>query len=111
MEEIWAYLDNEYGKKDVLAGDCITDLHIFWASKAAQTDSAKFEEYYQVWREVHNNLKKVKLESSLSSPHVLELFLSKLPQSSREQYIYLKNRPTIDGKLLINIMNEFMTAD
>ena len=49
MEEIWAYLNNEYGKKDVLAADRITDLHIFWASKAAQTDSAKFEEYYQVW--------------------------------------------------------------
>ena len=49
MEEIWAYLDNKYCKKDVLTADRITDLHIFWASKAAQTDSAKFAEYYQVW--------------------------------------------------------------
>ena len=79
--------------------------------KAAQTDSDKFEEYYQVWREVHNDLKKVKLESSLSSPHVLELFLSKLPQSSREQYIFLKNRPTMDGKPLIDVINEFMTTE
>ena len=111
MEEIWAYLDNKYGKKDVLAADQITDLHIFQASKAAHTDSAKFEEYYQMWREVHCNLKKVELESSLSSPHVLELFLSKLPQSSREQYVNLKNRPTMEGKPLVDIMNEFMTAE
>ena len=46
MEEIWAYLDNEYGKKDVLAADRITDLHILWASKTVQTNSAKFKEYY-----------------------------------------------------------------
>ena len=51
------------------------------------------------------------MESSLSSPHVLELFLSKLPQSSREQYINLKNRPTMEGKPLIDVMNEFMTAE
>ena len=111
MKEVWAYLNNEYGKKDVLAADQITDLHTFQASKAAHTDSAKFEEYYQMWREVHCDLKKVRLESSLNNPHALELFLSKLPTSSREQYVNLKNRPTMNDKPLVDIMNEFMTTE
>ena len=84
---------------------------MFQVSKAAHTDTAKIEEHYQMWREVYCDLKKVKLEASLNNPHALELFQSKLPASSREQYINLKISPAMEDKPLSIIMDEFMNTE
>ena len=42
MEDIWKYLDLEYGKPNVLSKECIDYLHNFQYSKAATSKSAKF---------------------------------------------------------------------
>ena len=56
-----------------------------------------------MWREVYCDLKKVKLEASLNNPHALELFQSKLPASSREQYVNLKISSAFrDTETLVN---------
>ena len=42
MADVWAYLDKEYGKLDLLAASLIQELHGFQFSKAVMTNAAKF---------------------------------------------------------------------
>ena len=74
MTEVWDYIDKEYGKSDVLAAQRIMELHNYQFTKAATTGPAKFEELFQIWREVSNNLKKVNLLELLNNAHALQTF-------------------------------------
>ena len=43
MEEIWKYLNIEYGKPNVLSKERINYLHTFQYSKTATSESAKWQ--------------------------------------------------------------------
>ena len=46
MEEIWEFLNDEYGKPHVLSTERVAYLHNFRCSKTATTEAAKFKETY-----------------------------------------------------------------
>ena len=46
MEEIWKFLDDEYGKDSELSSECVAYLHNFQYSKNATTEAAKFKEIH-----------------------------------------------------------------
>ena len=48
MALVWAYLDKEYGKLDLLAANQIMELHSYQTSNAVTTDAAKLEKLYQI---------------------------------------------------------------
>ena len=70
MEEIWKFLDVEYGKPNVLSKERVNYLHTFQYSKTATSESAKFNELYQCWSTVYSDLAKVnQLDALNHSPH------------------------------------------
>ena len=91
---MWAYFNKEYG----VTASWIEDLHGFQSSKASMNDTAKFEELYQIWREVADDLRKIKLEESLNNPHALNMFQLNLLSSPKEKYVDLKHSPAIKGE-------------
>ena len=46
MEEIWEFLDSEYGKDSELSSERVAYLHNFQCSKNATTEAAKFKELH-----------------------------------------------------------------
>ena len=42
MEEIWEFLDDEYGKPNKLSSEHVAYLHTYQYSKTATTEAAKF---------------------------------------------------------------------
>ena len=46
MEEIWEFLDGEYGKGIELSSERVSYLHNFQCSKSATTEAAKFIELH-----------------------------------------------------------------
>ena len=59
MKDVSVYLEKEYRMLDLLAVKRIEELHSFQVSMNAVTDTVKFKKWYQIWREVVNDLKKV----------------------------------------------------
>ena len=98
MEEVWIFLDQEYGKAEEITVNRIQELHLFKVSKNTQTDSQQFLELYTIWREVFNDLDKIKLTLHLNSPYALRIFLSKDPESCHASYITFKEKPENSGK-------------
>ena len=47
MEEIWKFLDDEYGKDSELTSEHVDYLHNFQYSKSATTEAAKFKELHR----------------------------------------------------------------
>ena len=63
MEEIWAFLDDEFGKDSELMSDRVAYLHDFKYPKCAVTEALKFKELYKCWATVYSDLDSVgKLE-------------------------------------------------
>ena len=59
MEEIWEFLDEEYGKPSELSTERVAYLHNFQCSKTATTKVAKFKELYRCWSTIYSDLAKV----------------------------------------------------
>ena len=98
MVDVWRYLDNKYGRDDKLAAERITHLHSFQVSKSAHTTTANFKELHVCWREVYNDLDKVKAAGTLDNHHALNIFASKFPESCRDRYVDLKNQSSLKDK-------------
>ena len=79
MVEVWACLDKEYGKLDLLAAKRIKELHSFKVSKNTVTNVEKFKELYEIWWEVGKDQNKIMLEESFKNPHTLKILQSKMP--------------------------------
>ena len=87
MEEIWEFLDEEYGKPSELSTERIDYLHNFQCSRTATTEAAKFKELYRCWSDVHSDLTKVNQLDALNHIPTLKTFLTKLPNRSMDRYI------------------------
>ena len=111
MEEVWRYLDHEYGRDDKLAAEIMAYLHAFQYSKSAQAIGAKFKELHACWREVSMDSNKVGASGNLDNPHALNAFVSKFPDSCHERFIILKNTPGTEDKKASEIVNDFMIIE
>ena len=76
MEEIWEFLDEEYGKPSELSTERIDYLHNFQCLRTATTEAAKFKELYRCWSNVHSDLTKVNQLDTLDHVPTLKTFLA-----------------------------------
>ena len=110
MEKIWKYLNLEYGKPNVLSKERIDYLHNFQYSKAATSESAKFNELYRCWSTVYSDLSKVGQLEALNHAPTLQKFLSKLPsKASGRRYITMAKDLRLKKKTELEIIDDFMT--
>ena len=107
MAAVWAYLEKEYRKLDLL----LRQLGSFQICENALMDAAKFKEQYQIWREVVTDLKKIKLEGGLDNSHALMMFQSKMLQLYIVKSIDFKQSSAIEGKTLCTVMDTFMNGE
>ena len=59
MDEIWEFLDDEFGKHSELTSERVDHLHGFQYSKGAVMEAAKFRELYKCWSTVYSDLESV----------------------------------------------------
>ena len=112
MEEIWKFLDDEYGKPSELSAERVDYLHSYQFSKTATTEAAKFKELYQCWSTVYSDLAKVDQLDALNHAPTLKKFLSKLPsKASRMRYIAMASELWSKKKSELEIVATFMTAE
>ena len=113
MEEIWQFLDNEYGKNSKLSSERVAYLHNFQCSKNATTEAAKFKELHRCWSTVYSDLANMDQLEILNHAPTLKTFISKLPsKASLDRYIAMAkelkakkqggciNSDPVHGKLL-----------
>ena len=111
MEEIWEFLDEEYGKPSELSTERIDYLHNFQCSRTATTEAAKFKELYRCWSDVHSDLTKVNQLDALNHIPTLKAFLTKLPNRSMGRYIKMAAELKSKKKTDLEIIFAFMTAE
>ena len=56
MEELWALLDEQYGKVTELVNDRVNFLNSFRYSKGNNSEASKFLELYETWARVLSDL-------------------------------------------------------
>ena len=71
MEEIWLFLDDEYGKDSELTSERVAHLHDFQYSKSAITEASKFKELHKCWATVYSDLDNVGKLQILDHPPLL----------------------------------------
>ena len=64
-----------------------------------------------IWREVFNDLDKIKLTVHLNSPHALKFFLLKYPESCQASYIAFKEKPENSGKRMDVVINNWLKIE
>ena len=112
MEEIWKFLDDEYGKPSELSAERVDYLHSYQFSKTATTKAAKFKELYRCWSTVYSNLAKVDQLEVLNHAPMLKKFLSKLPsKASGDRYIAMAKELRPKKKTELEIIAAFMTDE
>ena len=112
MEEIWEFLDNEYGKPNMLSAEHVAYLHTFQYPKTATTKAAKFKELYRCWSTVYSDLAKVKQLDALNHAPTLKTFLAKLPsKASMDRYIDMASELRPKKKSELDIIAAFMTDE
>ena len=112
MEEIWEFLDEEYGKPSELSTKRVAYLHNYRYSKTATTEAAKFKELYRCWSTVYSDLAKVKQLDALNHAPTLKTFLAKLPsKASVDRYIDMASELRPKKKSELDIIAAFMTAE
>merc|ERR1711867_384435 len=79
MEEVWALMDEEYGKKSELINDRVKCLNSFQFGKGTTSEAAKFMELYAMWSEVLIDLEIIKEEKALDHQPTISAFIKLLP--------------------------------
>ena len=59
VQDIWAWLEKEYGGQVELTSALIRRLQEFTFNKTSRMDTAKFIDLHTTWMEVYNHLKAV----------------------------------------------------
>ena len=112
MEEIWEFLDNEYGKPHELSTERVAYLHNYQYSKTATTEATKFKELYRCWSTIYSDLAKVNQLDALDHAPMLKTFLGKLPsKASGQRYITMASELRLKKKSELEIVATFMTAE
>merc|ERR1711895_412925 len=112
MEEIWEFLDDEYGKPSELSYERVAYLHSYQYSKTATTEATKFKELYRCWSTVYSDLAKVNQLDVLNHAYMLKTFLRKLPsEASGLRYIAMASELQTKKKSELEIVATFMTDE
>ena len=91
MEEIWEFLDDEYGKDSELTSERVDYLHNFQCSKSATTEAAKFKDLHRCWSTVYSDLANVDQLQILNHAPMLKGFIGKLPSKAcLDRYIAME---------------------
>ena len=99
MEEIWEFLDDEYGKDSELTSERVDYLHGFKYSKDAVSEAAKFKELYKCWTEVYSDLESVGKQDVLNHAPTIKGFVTKLPSKAiGERYVEMTKELKAKGK-------------
>ena len=111
MSEIWKVLDLEYGQvKDVVAA-LVKQLNRFQYSKAARSDSAKFQELYNEWNRVVQDLREYGKEEVLNSEPILDNIARKLPAKIAKEYVLACQKGETENLNDYEIMSKFMASE
>ena len=109
MEEIWKFLDDEYGKDSELTSEHVDYLHNFQYSKSATTEAAKFKELHRCWSTVYSDLANVDQLQILNHTPTLKGFIGKLPsKASLDRYITMEKELKAKKKSDLDIITAFM---
>ena len=112
MEEIWALLDDEYGKDSELTSERVDHLHNFQYSKSAITEASKFKELHKCWSTVYSDLEYVGKQQILDHAPTIKGFITKLPSKAMgERYVAMAKELKIKKEKDLNIVNAFMKAE
>ena len=112
MEEIWKFLDDEYGKDSELSSERVAYLHNFQYSKNATTEAAKFKELHRCWSTVYSDLANVDQLEILNHAPTLKTFIGKLPsKASLDRYIAMAKELKSKKKSDLDIIAAFMTDE
>ena len=112
MEEIWEFLDSEYGKDSELSSERVAYLHNFKCSKDATTEGAKFKELHRCWSVVYSDLDNVGQLGILNHAPTLKTFISKLPSKAcLARYITMEEELKPNKKTDVEILAAFMTKE
>ena len=112
MEEIWQFLDDEYGKDSELTSERVSFLHDFQYSKSATTEASKFKELHRCWSDVYSDLVNVGQLQILDHALTLKGFIGKLPSKAiGDRYIAMAKELKLKKETDLNIVNAFMKAE
>ena len=112
MEEIWQFLDDEYGKDSELTSERVAYLHNFQCSKSAITEASKFKELYKCWSTVYSDLDNVGQLQILDHAPTIKGFISKLSSKAiGDRYIVMVKELKLKKETDLNIVNAFMKAE
>ena len=112
IEEIWEFLDDEYGKDSELTYERVDYLHGFKYSKDAVSEAAKFKELYKCWSTVYSDLESVGKQEVLDHAPTIKGFVTKLPSKAiGERYVAMTKELKLKGEMDLNIVNAFMKAE
>ena len=112
MEEIWLFLDDEYGKDSKLTSERVDHLHGFQYSKSTVTEAAKFKELYKCWSTVYSDLDNVGKLQILDHAPTIKGFIRKLPSKAiGDRYIVMAKELKTKKESDLNIVNAFMKAE
>ena len=112
MEEIWQFLDDEYGKDSELTSECVSYLHDFQYSKSATTEASKFKELHRCWSDVYSDLVNMGQLQILDHAPTIKGFIGKLPSKAiGDRYIAMAKELKLKKETDLNIVNAFMKAE
>merc|ERR1712237_117422 len=109
MEQVWKYLNENYGKVDRIVAVIIQKLHEFKFSGKAKNDPDKFLELYTAWRTCYCDLERIDLVAQLDLAHALSYFVAKFPYGSKKSYISYCEKETNKLKKMSENMNDWLT--
>ena len=109
LEDVWEFLDEEYGDPERLTAQRVKDLHSFRYSAKAKTDSAKVRELHQIWREVYTDLEVVNaVTDNLDNAHCIQGFISKFPKELKKDFVRFEGESGNKARRKSDLMNAFL---
>ncbi|WP_416879624.1 hypothetical protein, partial [Litorimonas sp.] len=88
LAEVWAFLDEEYGKPMEAVAEIISELELHKPSKNAHTEPDIFLEFHRAWRKAENDLIELGKLNVLDHEPTISKMVKKLPsRDSRKRYV------------------------
>ena len=109
LDQVWEFLDEEYGNKRKLAAQRVADLNQFRFPAHVKTETAKALELYEIWRDVYTDLENVDREGALDGDSVVTGFISKFPDKMQDDWIKFEALPEYSADPPGKVLNAFLT--
>jgi hypothetical protein len=112
MEEVWVFLDQEYGQKMEVTSEIVESLCTFTFSAAAKTDGMKFTELFCRWQQVVEDLREIGKLKVLDHEPTLAKVGQKFPSTAtRLNYAKLRMELLKQDRTELEIMSQFMLEE